>query len=199
MGGNKKIKALFDSRVKQSSDRFDESHKYLGDSIIRSYANLPAPAAALVHHGRRLLPLKQPFQSVPASRTQYSEGCCDKACNTGSVLTEWQAGTHFLLLLAFLWSHLLCNIAVLFTRNCYQRWEKKKNTHQKKKKRSHALSSWSLFPVSACQPKYCLIQSQWAEASANRFKDWGLCLQREQKGRTPVWGSTPLYTTSTSG
>lgn len=39
-----------------------------------------------------------------------------------------QAGTHFLLLPPSLWSHLLCRIAVRFTRNCYQRWAPK-NDH----------------------------------------------------------------------
>lgn len=45
------------------------------------------------------------------------------------MLTEWQAGKHPLpSATAFLWSHLLCKIAVLFTRNCYQR-RGQKNDH----------------------------------------------------------------------
>lgn len=57
-------------------------------------------------------------------------------------------------------------------------------TKDEYKKRSHAPSSWSLFPVSACQPKYCHIQKHWEEAPANQFKDWRLCLHSEHKGRT---------------
>lgn len=69
------------------------------------------------------------FPSVPASKSKAYSERYDKACNTGSMLTEWQAGKHPLpSATAFLWSHLLCKIAVLFTRNCYQR-RGQKNDH----------------------------------------------------------------------
>lgn len=72
---------------------------------------------------------QKPFPSMPPSKIQaYSEGN-DRPCNTGSMLTEWQRGRHPLpSATAFLWSHLLCNIVVLFTRNCYQR-RGQKNDH----------------------------------------------------------------------
>lgn len=91
------------------------------------------------------------------------------------MLTEWQAGGHHFLLLLPSSGHTFCNIAVLFTRNSYQRRVQKTIT---------CPSSWSLFPVSACQPKYCHIQKHWEEASANQFKDWRFCLHNEHKGRT---------------
>lgn len=50
------------------------------------------------------------------------------------------------------------------------------------KKQSHAPSSWSPFPVSACQPKHCLIQKHREEDSANQLKDWELCLRSAEKG-----------------
>lgn len=84
---------------------------------------------------------------------------------------------------AFLWPHLLRKTAVFFTRNCYQSRGPKK----KKKPKQNQITcsgSWSLFPVSACQPKCCLIQKHREEAPANEFKNWELCLWSAHKVRT---------------
>lgn len=44
-------------------------------------------------------------------------------------------------------------------------------TKDEDKKNDHMPRAADLFPVSACQPKYCLIQKHRKEASANQFKD----------------------------
>lgn len=90
-----------------------------------------------------------------------------------TVLTEWQAGRHPLpSASALLWSHLLCRIAVHFTRNCYQR----------------CAPNSDHMPRAADLRFLCLHVSQNAalyrntETRPQQFKDWELCLPSQHKG-----------------
>lgn len=76
----------------------------------------------------------------------------NKPCNTSKAC--WKSWRHFLLLLPSsghtFFVKLRFSLQEIVT----------KVEDQKKYERSHGLSSWSPFPVCACQPKYCLLLKQ---------------------------------------
>lgn len=148
----------------ESKINLETCHQHFKDSIIWLYAN-ENEQPRFVDCGFSHICIMVPFCFFSSSESRQDSTLIARTMT--SLATHavcWQSGrqapTSFCYRLPLVTSSL--KSAVLFTRNCYQRRGQKK----RKKKRSHAPSSWSLFPVSACQPKYCHIQKHWEEAPA---------------------------------
>lgn len=103
-------------------------NQQLKNSIIQSYANHNAIKWLLLCN-RITSCSRKPFPSPPARHKFTARPVTKLATQALCWQSGRQAGMHPLpSATAFLWSHLLCNIAVLFTRNCYQR-RGQKNDH----------------------------------------------------------------------
>lgn len=144
----------------ESKINLETCSHHFKDSIIWLYAN-ENEQPRFVDCGCTHICIMVPFWFFSSSESRQDSTLIARTMTSLATHAGRQAPTSFCYRLPLVMSSL--KSAVLFTRNCYQRrGQKKKKDHMPR-----APSSWSLFPVSACQPKYCHIQKHWEEATAN--------------------------------
>lgn len=132
MGGNKEIRSFWFKGKRRIHHKvppcLKKCNRHRKNSIIQSYANRNATKWLLLCNMVASCSQK-PFPSLPARFKFTAKPVTNLATQALCWQSGRQAGMHPLpSATAFLWSHLLCNIAVLFTRNCYQR-RGQKNDH----------------------------------------------------------------------